>query len=213
MESSAGPEPRAASAPVVRAAPVPLTAAEFAAQFKASFRLLWIVAVGITRDAALAEDVVQEAALIALGKLNEFVPGTNFRAWMAQTVRYVALNAVRREHKRQRVELDEAELERSSAVDPTVQEQHEFRLTPRGELPSDQRVFDDRLSAALNSLNETARACLLLRIVGGLQYAEIARILSIPEGTAMSHVHRTRKALRQRLGGTHETGRAPESHA
>ena len=32
-----------------------------------------------------------------------------------------------------------------------------------------------------------------------LGYAEISRLLQIPEGTAMSHVHRTRQFLRQKL--------------
>ena len=69
--------------------------AEFAEQFKASFRTLWTVAVGIVRDPALAEDVVQDAAIIALGKFDQYQPGSNFTAWMAQMVRFVALNQSR----------------------------------------------------------------------------------------------------------------------
>src|SRR5262249_7753011 len=51
---------------------------EFAAQFNASFRVLWLIAAGITGDAALAEDVVQEAALVAMSKMDQFQPGTSF---------------------------------------------------------------------------------------------------------------------------------------
>ena len=53
--------------------------------------------------------------------------------------------------------------------------------------------------SALGHLSEVARACLLLRTVEGLDYGEIGRALGIPEGTAMSHVHRSRMRLRAEL--------------
>jgi DNA-directed RNA polymerase specialized sigma24 family protein len=40
---------------------------------------------------------------------------------------------------------------------------------------------------------------LLLRTVEKLSYAEIAALMDMPEGTAMSHVHRSKMALRERL--------------
>jgi len=52
---------------------------------------------------------------------------------------------------------------------------------------------------ALSQVNDVARTCVLLRIVQQLSYAEIAEILQIPQGTAMSHVHRTKQFLRERL--------------
>jgi RNA polymerase sigma-70 factor (ECF subfamily) len=48
-------------------------------------------------------------------------------------------------------------------------------------------------------LDEVARACLLLRTVHDMPYKQIAQVLEVPEGTAMSHVHRARQAMRQRL--------------
>src|SRR5690606_15111342 len=75
------------------------------------------------------------------------------------------------------------------------------RLTSRGDLLPEQEWFDDRVMRALKAVGEIPRACLLLRVIEGLEYAEIARLLEIPEGTAMSHVHRTRQLLRERLAG------------
>ena len=54
---------------------------------------------------------------------------------------------------------------------------------------------------ALRAVGEMSRACMLLRAVHQLSYREISELLGIPEGTAMSHVHRTREALRDRLRG------------
>jgi len=177
--------------------------ADFAVEFKASFRALWLSAVGIVHDAALAEDVVQEAAVVALGKLDEYRPGTNFLAWMGQMVRYVALNRVRKEQKRRARPLDPEVLEAASSAGrhPSANGEGTYHgLLSRGELPEDQDLFDDRVLRALNELGEVPRACLLLRTLEDLAYSQIARLLGIPEGTAMSHVHRARRHLRERLG-------------
>ena len=170
---------------------------DFAAQFNASFRVLWLIAIGIVSDAAAAEDVVQEAAMLALEKLDQFQPGTNFRAWMAQMVRFVALNHARKRQKHKAMNLDDASGRRALSTDAELPA--DLHLGKRGELPVDQAHFDDRVIAALNSVGEIPRSCLLLRTIEHLEYSEIARVLEIPEGTAMSHVHRTRQYLRERL--------------
>ena len=63
---------------------------------------------------------------------------------------------------------------------------------------------------ALASLTEVARASLLLRTLEGLDYDEIGRVLGVPAGTAMSHVHRSRMRLRERLGARRARGRGEE---
>jgi len=171
----------------------------FVTEFTASFRLFWLIAVGIVGDSALAEDVVQEAAIVALGKLDQYQPGTSFNAWLGQMVRYVALNEQRKQRRRSAVSLDPATMDQSTPDTSAAPGGGKLQLTSRGQLPPDQAYFDDRVLEALAEVKETARACLLLRTVEGLDYAEISRLLEIPEGTAMSHVHRTRKLLRQRL--------------
>ena len=59
--------------------------------------------------------------------------------------------------------------------------------------------FDDDLLRALGGLDETARGCLLMRVVMDMPYKEIALAMDVPEGTAASHVHRARAALRGAL--------------
>ena len=54
----------------------------------------------------------------------------------------------------------------------------------------------------LNGLHETQRTCLLLRTVLDLPYREIGKMLDIPNGTAMSHVHRARQQLVDQLRDT-----------
>jgi len=164
--------------------------AEFAAQFQASFRVLWLIAIGIVREASSAEDVVQEAAIIALDKLAQFRPGTSFTAWTGKIVRNVALNRARHERRRR---LGNAELLDGAVGAATPEAPIEtFHDRPGVE-------FDRRVAQALDCVGDMARACLLLRTLEGLEYSQIAELLDIPEGTAMSHVHRTRAYLRERL--------------
>jgi RNA polymerase sigma-70 factor (ECF subfamily) len=174
-----------------------LSEAEFATLFSASFRKLWLIAVGIIGDAALAEDAVQDAALTALGKRQQFQPGTNFTAWMSQMVRFVALNQYRKQRKRKAASLEGGAIDVAASTPAPAGAT--VRINVRGELPVDQPHFDDRIMQALRGVAEVARACLLLRTLESLEYTEISALLGIPEGTAMSHVHRTRQYLRERL--------------
>lgn len=164
---------------------------EFGAHFRASARILWLIAVGIVGDTAEAEDVVQEAAMVAYRKLDQFQPGTSFRAWSGTIVRNVALNSLRSTRRRRGTVGDLADANHTMTVLNSPGHGN-------GALPSD-KVLDSRVAGALADLGDVARACLLLRTVGELHYSEIATFLAIPEGTAMSHVHRARAFLRDRL--------------
>ena len=169
---------------------------DFAAEYQRAYRVLWVVAAGVLGRSAGAEDVVQEAAVLALSKLDQFEPGTHFAAWMAQMVRYVALNQVRRQVRGRAQSLDDAD---SGAYAHVGTREPELRLGSRGELPAGQHSFGDQLMRALEGLSDVARGCLLLRTLEGMEYEEIGRVFDIPQGTAMSHVHRSRMRLRQRL--------------
>jgi RNA polymerase sigma-70 factor (ECF subfamily) len=175
---------------------------DFAAEYQKAYRVLWVVAAGVLGRSAGAEDVVQEAAVLALGKIGQFEPGTHFAAWMAQMVRFVALNHLRKQTRTQAAPLDENDPQaRSPQGRPGSRRPGDapLHLGSHGELPPGQQSFDDELTGALAALGETARACLLLRTLEELDYEEIGRVLGIPEGTAMSHVHRSRMRLRERL--------------
>ncbi len=181
----------------------PISAAEFAELFRASFRVLWLIAAGMLTNKSLADDIVQDAAITAFGKREQFTPGTSFTAWMGQMVRFTAMNLIRKE-KRQAAGGAENEVLEAGGAGGTDQPEptavgHELRLTATYELPDDQEHFDDDVINALNEVTPEARACLLLRVIEELDYAQIALILDMPEGTAMSHVHRTKKFLRQKL--------------
>ncbi len=158
------------------------------------------MAYGLVQNAALADDVVQEAALVALSKLDQFRPGSDFAAWMARIVRYVGLNQARAQRRRRVAPLDTAPQQPAGPPAPP-----DLGLAADGQLPADQEWFGDRVTAALRRVAATPRICLLLRTVERLTYPEIAKLLRIPEGTAMSHVHRARMFLRKELADVEPT--------
>lgn len=172
---------------------------QFARLFEQSWRTLWCIAASVLGRRDEIEDVLQEAALIAMTKLEEFDPNTSFAAWMGQIVRYTALNTGRRRARRQAITPGSERLVEESPAQTMNPNAQPPDVTNVGQVAADQTSFDDRLLNALGRLGETQRACLLLRVVQDLSYREIALALNIPEGTAMSHVHRAQKALRGSL--------------
>ncbi|MEC9373522.1 MAG: RNA polymerase sigma factor [Planctomycetota bacterium] len=173
-----------------------LTSESFADRFESVKGVLWHVAAGVLGSRSGAEDVVQESAALALSKLDEYTPGTNFKAWMAAIVRYVALNEAR---KRQRARQKQIETAGFPAESMNASDSNPTGLNPDRAATSDADLFDDELLSALQTLSDTARTCLLLRTLQDMPYRDIATMLDIAEGTAMSHVHRGRAALRARL--------------
>lgn len=159
-----------------------------------------IVASAVLGDRVEADDVVQEASVIGLAQLDRFTPGTSFEGWMSQIVRNVARNVSRKRARNPASPSGHDNLSthaaRSSRSDPFP------ALSGDGARPNP-AVFDLEVQRALQSLDEDSRVCLLLRTVGDFSYAQIAAITEINENTAMSHVFRSRKTLRQLLAAHH----------
>lgn len=166
----------------------------FARLYHTAYPTLWCIAVASLGRSSGADDVCQDAAIIGLRKLGTFVPETSFTAWMGQIVRHVARNATRKAQRRRTMALED-----STGLPSGGAPGGAFPVDSAGRIMHDQDAFDDRLLAALNDLEETPRACIILRTVLGQTYADISRTLAIPEGTAMSHVHRSRRRLRESL--------------
>lgn len=170
--------------------PSNLSKRELAERFTESAPKLWCIAVAILGERSSAEDALQDAALVAIKRIRQFERGTNFTAWAGQIVRNISLRKLRDRGRHREVELAES----APGIDPAPSENsHPVSFEP------DALGIDDDLARALSELTETARVCLLMKIVLELPYTQIAAALGIPEGTAMSHVHRSRRTLSEAL--------------
>lgn len=173
-----------------------LAADEFEAAFARHGRALWVLAaawVGRTE----AQDLVQETARIGWQRRARFVPGSDLAAWLAQIVRHTGANW----RRKQRPVFD----------DPAVLPEPAARREPAraGMHGIDHEHLPDELAQALQGLPEAARASLLLHVVGGLTFPEIAKMLDVPENTAMSHARRARLVLRAALSPSPAPQAAP----
>lgn len=180
----------------------PLTRAEFAREFELAAPALWCVAAGFTNDRATAEDIVQQSAVTALEHLDRFERSTNFLGWMARIVRNTAMNEVRKTKRRHTTPTDPELLDGEmsvASVGRAARSPRSMPLTTLAEIAPAQQELDDRLLAALQRLSPDARTCLLLRVLLDLPYRHISALLEMPQGTAMSHVDRSRRTLRELL--------------
>ncbi|MCA9102166.1 MAG: RNA polymerase sigma factor [Planctomycetales bacterium] len=178
----------------------------FAAHYRRLYPNLRVIADAITGDHGLAEDIVQEATIIALAKIERFRPGTSLVAWLSEIVRRCALNHARKRRHRRTAVTDPQILSETSRADDRSPDT-EGVVSNGGELAAMQVEFDDEVTRALEQLRPEQRCCLLLRVVRNLTYAEISELMDLPAGTAMSHVHRGKALLRQRLADAGYAGR------
>lgn len=178
----------------------------FAKEFQRGFRALWCIAAGVLGDRGRAADVVQDAAIIALRKLDDFRPGTSFLAWMGRIVRFTAINERRKQTRHRTTPAEQSTLERVGGLAPGDEAGGSRVVDDHGVMVPGSEAFDDGVIKALGGLTDQARACLLLRTVLSLPYKEISQALDIPEGTAMSHVHRARRSMRIALSEGPEGG-------
>jgi RNA polymerase sigma-70 factor (ECF subfamily) len=146
------------------------------------------IALGMTRDATEAEDLVQDTYLRAYKFFDKFESGTNFRAWLLTILKNTYINKYRRESKTPQM-VDISELQMSSEL--------ASESTPENDIFS--KLLDDDVTAAVNSLPKDFHSAVVLSDLEGLAYKEIAEILNVPIGTVMSRLHRGRKFLRSRL--------------
>src|SRR5208282_2022107 len=138
-----------------------------------------------------AEDLVQETYLKALRSFASFQLGTNFRAWMFRILRNTFLSSCSTLDRRMTVAMDtEEDFPLSSATS----------ATPESLLI--QRFSIEACREAIEQLPVIFREVILLCDVEDASYQEIAGILSIPIGTAISRLARARKAVRESLRST-----------
>jgi RNA polymerase sigma-70 factor (ECF subfamily) len=147
------------------------------ALFQQHHAAAWRTALAITRDPHLADDIAQEALVIALERLDRFDGRGTFAGWLHRIVANRSLNALRRRPTASADDLPDRQAPVLSAgIDP------------------DLRVAFDRLSA-------DQRAILVLRYWYDLRPGEIAEALHMAEGTVHSRLHRALAKLRGHLEG------------
>ncbi|HEX5134493.1 MAG TPA: RNA polymerase sigma factor [Thermoanaerobaculia bacterium] len=143
----------------------------------------------MVRDVGLAEELAQDALVIALERWPESGVPDNPGAWLMATAKRRAIDLLRRrtlaERKHQELGRD-LEIRQEMAV-------------PALEATLDDDIGDDLLRlmfiACHPVLSTDARVALTLRLVGGLTTGEIARAFLVSEATIAQRVVRAKRSL------------------
>ncbi|MCK0149520.1 RNA polymerase sigma factor [Marivita sp. S6314] len=134
-------------------------------------------AMSLTRNSALADDMVQDALVKAWTKIESFEPGTNMRAWLFTIVR----NTYYSHHRKARREVADVDGVMSEAV--AQKPDHDGRLQMRD------------FNTAFDKLNDEQREALVLVGAAGFSYEEAAETCGVAVGTIKSRVNRARARL------------------
>lgn len=143
--------------------------------FSVAYRLL-----GQRED---AEDLVQDAFLAALEKIDSFQEGRSFGPWFFRILVNRGLNARKARSLRRTEAIPDAAA--AGGVSP-------LREAERAELR-------EQLGGALDGLPDRQRTIVRLFELEGFSSPEIAEILELSDGTVRWHLHQARQKLREAL--------------
>ncbi len=158
---------------------------------------LYNLALKLTRNPGDAEDLVQEAYLRAFRFFDSYQQGTHIKAWLFRILRNTFINR----YRAAKIRPDEVDFAKVEAIyDKVVRGEFLAGKQPRS--PEEivmSGVLDHEVQEAIDRLPEEYRTVVILALVEGMSYREIASALSIPLGTVMSRLHRGRKQLQTAL--------------
>ena len=151
------------------------------------------------RDAAAAEDAVQEALLAALTAEASFAGRSNLRTWLTGILKHKIVDAIRRQSR------DHPAAEPETAgdageFDGLFDRRGHWKETPdawqQPEGSLHQKQFFAALEACLRALPERTARVFMMREHLGLETSEICKELGITATHCWVMLHRARMALR-----------------
>jgi RNA polymerase sigma-70 factor (ECF subfamily) len=134
-----------------------------------------------------AEDLTQETWVLAYRKLGQFAYASSFYTWLSR----IAVNhMISRRRKKQ--------MDRVMERIPLEADEHSDKAPDVDEslVANEKRAL---IQWGISQLEQDRRAVLILRDFDGLDYHQIAEIISVPIGTVRSRLHRARLDLHELL--------------
>lgn len=137
----------------------------------------------LTRSVQEADDLVQEACLRALSRVDQWDPAQPLDRWLFRITRNLWVSELRKRSVR------------TGTGHIPAEEASELVTAETGE----SGMIAAELGSLVTSLPQELTSVLLAVAVEGYSYAEAATLFDIPVGTVMSRMHRARKTLSERI--------------
>lgn len=129
----------------------------------------------------VAEDLAQQTWFRVINRIESYRPQNQFRAWLFRLAHRIWIDDLRRNQARVSVTLEETHLVPTSDQGPL-----ERQIT---------KETKDQINRAIETLPDSMRETLLLRIDGQLTCREIAETLECPLGTVLWRLREARQRL------------------
>jgi len=142
-----------------------------------------------------ASDILQQVMLQLYLSLPKLRTGEPLKAWLYQVGRNRCLDELRRKRAMHFSELEKEIDEEEQSLVETMQDR-----SPLPEEVVERRDVQEILLKAIRALPPKFRAVVLLRYAAQLSYAEIGRVLTMPEATAKTYFQRAKPLLQVGLG-------------
>lgn len=149
------------------------------------YKRLYHICFSMTRDAYLAEDIVQETFIKAMKKAETIIDEEKAGAWLSVIARRTALDVIRKERRKAAVPMEQDMLEcLGVATKQNVEQEVESGFAA------------EEITGAVKKLTGSYRDILLLKIDRGLKEREIAAMLNLNPSTVKTRIFRARKQLK-----------------
>lgn len=160
----------------------------FRALYKSKTPHLYRMALRLTQNDTLSEELIQETWMVAIRKLAEFEWRSELKTWLMG----ILINLSRKKRK---------DTESIDAIDEAVLSKAEPLIDKSWSITS----MD--LESGISKLPPGYRQIIVLHDIEGYKHKEIAELLDISEGTSKSQLFYARKALREYLSEDSKTAR------
>ena len=155
---------------------------DFDAFYQATSRQVYFTALGILKDRAAAEDVMQDTYVSFLRTVDRVRPEQNIAAYLCVIARNRALNLLKRDKR-------------------TVYGEGALKVLSAEAAPDNDGTVEQILSL-LDRADE--REIVTYHVVLGYKFREIAGIMRIPLDTVLWRYNKAIKALRRKMEDSHE---------
>jgi RNA polymerase sigma-70 factor, ECF subfamily len=145
------------------------------------------IAYGTLMDSGEAEDLAQKSFILAYSELHKLRERARFAGWLGKIVKRKSIDRIRKSARNRTVSLSDIP-------------EHEYsNIAPAAANPGLTELQQGFVRKAVRRLPEKFRQVVLMRFIGNLSTAEIARQLGKKPGTVRVWLHRAYKKLRDEL--------------